>query len=39
MYDALFRSFDLAVRGLRWYAELLPAMEVKKERMREMAAS
>lgn len=39
MYEALFRSFDLAVRGLRWYAELLPAMEMKKDRMREMAAS
>jgi argininosuccinate lyase len=39
MFDALFRSFDLAVRGLRWYTQLLPAMEVKKDHMRDMAAS
>ncbi|MEE9146837.1 MAG: lyase family protein, partial [Candidatus Tectomicrobia bacterium] len=39
MYDALFRSFDLAVRSLRWLSELLPAMQVKKDRMRDMAGS
>ncbi|GIX48997.1 MAG: argininosuccinate lyase [Candidatus Tectimicrobiota bacterium] len=39
MYEALFRSFDLAVRSLRWMTLLLPAIEVKKARMREMAAA
>ena len=39
MYDALFRSFDLAVRDLRWFSELLPAIEVKKDRMRKMTGS
>jgi argininosuccinate lyase len=39
MFEALFRSFDLAVRGLRWLGQLLPAMEVNKERMRESVAS
>ena len=39
MYDALFSSFDLAVRDLRWFTELIPAMQVNKARMREMAGS
>ncbi|MDP6403277.1 MAG: lyase family protein, partial [SAR202 cluster bacterium] len=39
LYDSLFRSFELAVRDLYWFAELLPDMEVKKERMLEMAGS
>ena len=39
MYDALWRSVDLAVRNLRWFAQLLPGLEPKKERMREMAGS
>ena len=39
LYDALWRSFDLAIRDLYWFAELLPEMEVKKERMKEMAGS
>ena len=39
MYDALFRSCDLALRSLRWFADLLPAMQVNKDRMRDMAGS
>ncbi len=39
LYDSLFRSFELAVRDLYWFAELLPDMEIKKERMLEMAGS
>ena len=39
MYDAMFRSFDLAVRDLQWFTELLPALEVNRERMRDMAGS
>lgn len=39
MYDALFRSFDLAIRSLRWFSDLLPAMQVNKDRMRDMAGS
>ena len=39
MDSALFRSFELAVRHLRWLTQLIPEIEVKRERMREMAAS
>ena len=39
MDDALFRSFDMAIRNLGWFIELMPALEVKKERMREMAGA
>ncbi len=39
MDDALFRSFDMAVRNLGWFIELMPALEVKRDRMREMAGA
>ncbi|MEE9248995.1 MAG: hypothetical protein V3U79_09910, partial [Dehalococcoidia bacterium] len=39
MDRALFNSFEMATRHLRWFTELLPAMKVKRERMREMAGS
>ena len=39
MDDALFRSFDMAIRNLGWFIELMPALEVKRERMREMAGT
>ncbi len=39
MFQALWRSFALAIRGLRWYTDLLPALELKRERMLEMAGS
>lgn len=39
MHEALSRSFDLAEQDLGWFVDLLPAVEIKKERMREMARS
>ena len=39
MDDALFRSFDMAIRNLGWFIELMPALEVKRDRMREMAGA
>ena len=30
MDDALFRSFDMAIRNLGWFIELMPALEVKE---------
>ena len=39
MNDAINRSFEWAMRSLRWLTELLPAVEWKKERMRTMAGS
>ena len=39
MDRALFNSFEMAIRHLRWFTELLPEMEVKRERMREMAGA
>ena len=39
MYESMFRSFDLAVRDLRWFTQLLPAISVNRDRMRQMAGS
>ena len=39
LFEAMSRSLELAIRGLDWYAQLLPAIKVKKDRMRAMAGS
>ena len=39
LFESLWRSFDLAIRRLRWYTDLLPALELKRERMLEMAGA
>ncbi|GJD54122.1 hypothetical protein OPKNFCMD_6907 [Methylobacterium crusticola] len=39
MYDALFWSLDVAMPSLCWFSALLPAMQVNKDRIPDMAGS
>ena len=39
LYEALWRSFDLSLRNLRWFAQLIPGVEPNRDHMREMAGS